>query len=58
MRSRRVLISEDMVERLARGEARLRRDFKLKYGRYCIVGLARALRRLGLGSEGKGEADK
>ena len=46
---RKVIVSEDVLEKIMSGEVKVRRDFKIKYGRYSIKGLKRILEKRGLG---------
>ena len=60
MDSKRTVISVKVLEDIIEGKARVRRDFKLRYGRYSLKDLGRVLRRRGLtvGRKGEGQAEK
>jgi uncharacterized protein YaiL (DUF2058 family) len=54
---KRVMINEEMLKALLEGRVKLRKDVKLKYGKYRVV---RRYVRVGVegGSEGKGKIDQ
>ena len=59
LNSKRVLVPIEVLEDLMKGK-KVKRDFKLKYGRYCLKDLERVLKRRGLtvGREGEGKAEE